>query len=232
MSKRITSISTVLVLAILFIYSPSATAQSPRTVVTDSGKVESPETPHLSRTSKTALIAVNRAGRLQLAGDRERFMAAMQKALYNRKEPGVVTDISILSFPKISYLAVRIERQGSLYLPIDPSNGGIQGIFAVNDLNSLYCSGGCSACSLVPSSISQGTGPTCACAEENQSPLSDCKLYPKRNVLQLAQQFNGELLAAGFEVTDGTSATDPAVTTSGSSEAKPGRVDPIKRPKN
>jgi hypothetical protein len=148
-------------------------------------------------------VAVRREGRVRLAGDKGKVVEAMQRALNNEKEPGVVRDIGILSLEKANYLVVRIEKQGTLYLQLEPSNGGIQGIFHIGDLNSLYCSGGCGACKVVPSSLSQGTGPQCSCAEENQEPLSDCKLYPRRNVSQLAQQFNGELLALGFEVADG-----------------------------
>ena len=235
MFKKFDSVSAILSFTVLVVTAASATAQPSKTTTQQalpSSRAVLPREVFVH--PKAAVVAVKREGRVQLAGDKRRVTEAMQRALNNGKEPGVVRDIRILSVQKANYLAVQIEKQGTLYLQLQPSNGGIQGIFHVGDLNSLYCSGGCSACALVPSSLSQGTGPQCSCAEENQAPLTDCKLYPRRNVSQLAAQFNGELLALGFEVVDGgTSMSEgPKVTKGVTRDSTPTRTDPIKRPNN
>jgi hypothetical protein len=172
---------------------------------------------------------------VQLAGALEKVIEAMQRALNNESEPGKVADIRVLSFEKMNYLAVRLVKQGTLYLQLEPSGGGIQGIYHVGDLNSLYCAGGCTACTLVSGSLSDGSGPHCACAEENQGPLTDCKLQPMSpDIAKLTLAFNAELLALGFDVADqgAASATGPGVYKGASRTVAPGRVDPIKRPNN
>jgi hypothetical protein len=245
MSRTLKSLSALFVVIFFTMAASSAMAQ-PSTKpasgepVTSKAKASAGLTRDLSNETlvyqgpKAAVVAVKREGRMQLAGDKARVIQAMQRALNNGKEPGVVRDISILPFEKASYLSIQIEKQGTLYLQLQPSGGGIQEIFTIGDLNSLYCSGGCTACSLVPASLSQGAGPRCECAEENQGPSTDCQLYPRRDVRQLAQQFNLELLAIGFEVADeGTSLSeDPKVVKGASRDTKPARTNPIKRPNN
>lgn len=246
MTRNLKSLSALLVAMFFTMGASSAIAQTskkPATgqLATADSKSSAASTSALSNESrlvypdpKAAVVAVKREGRMQLAGDRLRVIDAMQRALNNGKEPGVVRDISILSFEKASYLSIQIEKQGTLYLQLLPSVGGIQEIFHTGDLNSLYCSGGCTACSLVPSSLSQGAGPRCECAEENQGPSTNCKLYPRRDVRQLAQQFNVELLAIGFETADegASSGEGPKVGKGTARDTKPGRTNPIKRPNN
>jgi hypothetical protein len=233
MFKKLDSVSALLSFTVLVVTATSVMSQPSKT---PTQRALPGSIPVLSReiliSPKAAVVAVKREGRVQLAGDKQKVTEAMQRALNNGKEPGVVRDIRILSLQKANYLALQIEKQGTLYLQLQPSNGGVQGIFYVGDLNSLYCSGGCGACKVVPSSLSQGTGPQCSCAEENQAPLTDCKLYPRRNVGQLVAQFNHELLAIGFEVTDGGAAASegPNVVKEATRETRPGRTDPIKRP--
>ena len=246
MSKKINPVSAIIAFTVFAITS-SAMAQASRTTrpgqqVTSEAITVPGSIPDLSkenrgsRSPKAAVVAVKREGRVQLVGGKEKLIGAMQRALNSGKEPGEVRDIGVLSFEKLNYLAIRIEKQGTLYLQLEPSDGGIQEIFHIGDLNSLYCNGGCSTCNLIPASLSQGTGPECSCAPGNQGLSTDCKLYPRRDVRQLAQQVNAELLAIGFELVDeGSSSSEGHGVIKGATvtnEIKPGRTTPIKRPKN
>ncbi|MBD0369802.1 MAG: hypothetical protein ICV60_03040 [Pyrinomonadaceae bacterium] len=226
MSGKLNALKALFAFAVLAVIVSTATAQTSR------GNAQGRR-----NTIRAAVVAIKRDDRLQLAGEKERLIAAMQTALNSTREGGVVTDIKILSFEKASYLAVLIEKQGTLYLPLEPSGDGFAGIYYVGDEKYLYCaSGGCSSCKLVMTGqnvLTGQTGPRCECdAVTNQGPTTKCELRPRLYVNKLVASFNDELLAIGFEEAN-PSANEPEKTNKGAMpalEVSPGRPGPIKRP--
>lgn len=242
MSRKLNAVAVLFAVIFLAMVASSGMAQTYKQPapgpITPEGRKIAGSLPDLSKENlavpRSVVVAVRWDGKVQLAGSKERTLTAVQRALTQSEQPGVIRDINVLSFERANYLAVQIEKQGTLYLQLVPSGSGPQEIFHIGDTNYLYCSGGCSACSVVPSSISAGTGPTCACGEENQAPVSDCQLHPRRDFKQFAQQVNSELLAIGFQVIDDgpASSEGPSTVKRGTRDAKAGRTDPIKRPNN
>jgi hypothetical protein len=193
MSRKINSVSALLAVVVLMAAAGAAMSQVSKNPTQSHSK------------PRFAVVAVKWDGKVQLARTKDRIIEGVQKAFNSDKEGGRITNVEIKSFEKANYLAISIEDQGTLYLQLVPSGGGIQEIFHVGDLNSLYCSG-CKTCNLVPASLSQNTGPRCECAKDQADPDpvgSDCALHPKRAMLQLAQRVNDELLAVGLDGTDG-----------------------------
>jgi hypothetical protein len=229
MLRKLNSLSAFCAVTVLVIAASSALAQTSRNL-TEGRRL----------TTKAAVVAIKREGHLQLAGDKERLIGAMQKALNSIEEGAVVRDINIRSFEKISYLAVLIEKQGTLFLQLEPSDGNVQGIYRLEE-KYLYCaSGGCTMCDLVmtgPVTVNSLGGPHCECDKAlNQGPTSGCQLKPRLYVSKLVKQFDTELLAIGFEETEaGTSLSSPPKLSTGTPrqlEIAPARTDPIKRPNN
>lgn len=158
----------------------------------------------------------------------------MQRALDSEEERAIVEDISVQSFEKVSFLAIRLEKQGTLYLQLEPSGGGIQAIFNVGEEKYLYCaSEGCGLCTL---DMYGPGGPTCNCGgvPPNAGAANGCRLKPKLYVNKLVLRFNAELLAIGFEVADegASSGEGPKVGKGAARDTKPGGTNPIKRPNN
>lgn len=171
---------------------------------------------------------------MQLAGDKDKVIGAMQRALDSGVERAIVEDINIQSFEKVSFLAIRLKKQGTLYLQLEPSGGGIQAIFYVGEEKYLYCaSEGCGLCTL---NMNAPGGPTCDCG--GVTPIAGaangCRLKPKLYVNKLVLQFNAELLAIGFQVAgEGASSGEgPKVGNGAARETNPRRTNPIKRPNN
>jgi hypothetical protein len=228
MSRNLKPLSALFAFAVLVIAGPSSMAQTSRST-TQGRRI----------TAKAAVVAIKREDKLQLVGEKDRLIRAMQKALNGVKEGVVVTDISIRSFEKVNYLAVLIEREGTLFLQLEPSDGGIAGIYYVGDEKYLYCaSAGCTACDLVmtgPVTVNGLGGPHCECDNDiNQGPSSGCKLMPRLYVNLAVRDFNEELLATGFkEAEAGTSPGKIPKTRKGTTralESSPERTEPIRRP--
>jgi len=219
MSHKLNSLSTLVAFAVLIV-SPSVTmSQISRTTLASEGP-------------KAAVVAVKRKGRIELVGDKKRLIGAMQEALNSGKEPGMVSDISIRSFENVSYLSILIEKQGTLFLELEPSGGGIQGKFYVGEAKYLYCeSAGCNTCDLV---MTGPGGPHCECYGVATSYL--CKLKPRLYVNKLVPKFNLELLEVGFEEAKvGASTSERPRVSKGATriqETKQGQTDPLKRPDN
>lgn len=216
MSRKLNTLSALFAFAMLAISVPAALGQT-----------------SMSR-EKAAVVAIRREGALQLVGGREKIIRAMQTALNSTKERGVVSDVKIVSFEKASYLAVVIERQGTLFLPLEPTGGSPAGLYLLEE-KYLYCaSSGCSKCKLVMTGTNPLTGqsgPRCECdAMLNQGPTSECSLRPKLYVSMVVASFNQELLAIGFEEAN-PSANDPEKPNKGATpalEVSPGRPGAIK----
>lgn len=200
MSRKLKSVPALLALVVLLAAASAVMSQ-----------VSNQRTPARSK-ARFAVVAVKWDGKVQFAKARDRVIEAVQKAVGNEKELGRVTNVEIKSFAKTSFLAIRIEDRGTLYLELVPSGGGIQAIFHIGDTNYLYCSG-CKSCNLIPASISQNTGPRCECAKDqpNADPVggTECSLHPVRAIREVMHRVNDELLAVGFDATDG-STSEPA----------------------
>lgn len=193
MSRKLNSVSALLALVVLMAAAGAAMSQVSKNPTQGHSK------------PKFAVVAVKWDGKVQLARTKDRVIEVVQKVVSNEKELGRVTNVEIKSFEKANYLAISIEDHGTLYLELVPSGGGIQEIFHIGNTNYLYCSG-CKTCNLVPASLSQNTGPRCECEKDQPNPDpvgSDCALHPTRTIAQLPQRLNDELLAVGFEATDG-----------------------------
>lgn len=245
MTRTLKSLSALFVAMFLTMAASSAIAQTstkPATgqLVTSDSKSSAGSTSALSNESlaypdpKAAVVAVKREGRMQLAGDKDKVIGAMQRALDSRKERAVVQDISIQSFEKVSFLAIRLEKQGTLYLQLEPSDGGIQAKFDVSKEKYLYCaSDGCGLCTL---DMYGPGGPTCNCGgiPPNAGAPNGCRLKPKLYVNKLVLQFDAELLAIGFQVANegASSGEGPKVVEGAPRDTKPARPSPIKRPNN
>jgi hypothetical protein len=229
MSRKLNTLSVLFAFTVLLIVASSAMAQTSRNAM--EGR---------RLTTKAAVVAIKRGDKLQLAGEKDRLIGAVQKALDSVKEGGAVRDISIRSFEKVNYLAVLIEKQGTLFLQLEPSGGGIQGLYLLEE-KYLYCaSGGCTACDLFmtgPVTANGPGGPHCECDKTiNHGPNSVCQLKPRLYVNKLVQQINVELLAIGFEETEeATSSSETPKLSTGTPrklEISPARTNPIKRPNN
>ncbi|HXI22886.1 MAG TPA: hypothetical protein VNG71_03345 [Pyrinomonadaceae bacterium] len=223
MSRKLNSVSALLALVVLMAAASAAMSQVSKNPTRGRSK------------PRFAVVAVKWDGKVQLARTKDRVIEVVQKAFSGEKEGGRVTNVEIKSFEKATYFAISIEDQGTLYLQLVPSDGGFQEIFHIGDLNYLYCSG-CKTCVLVPPHLSQNTGPSCEC-EKNQTADSDpggtdCSLHPVRAIAQLTQRLNDELLAVGFEATDGGTSVGEAPQSNGTNptaETLP-RTKVVKRP--
>jgi hypothetical protein len=228
MSRKLNSLSALFAFAVLVVAAATSMAQ------TSGNRAQARR-----NTAKAVMVAIKREDKLQLVGAKDRLIGAMQKALNSEKEGGVVRDISIRSFEKVNYLAVLIEKQGTLFLQLEPSGGGIRGKFYLGEAKYLYCaSAGCTACELFmtgPVTANSQGGPHCECdSVQNQGPSSGCKLMPRLYVNKLILRFNEELLAIGFaeeEVTN-SSSEGPKLSegTRSTVESSPVRANPNKRP--
>lgn len=230
MLRKLNSVSAILAFTVLVIAASSVMGQTSRNTARGRRII-----------AKAAVVAIVREDKVQLVGEKDRLIRAIQKALDSTKERGVVRDISIRSFEELNYLAVLIEEQGTLFLQLEPSGGGIKGKFYVGEEKYLYCaSAGCTACNLFmvgPVTANGPGGPHCECDNDiNQGPSSGCKLMPRLYVNLLVPRFNEELLAIGFEEADaGTPSTEnPKLIerATRTQEISPGRTRPTKRPKD
>lgn len=229
MSRKLNTLSAMFAFTVLHIAASSAMAQTSRNIM--EGR---------RPTTKAAVVAIKREDKLQFAGEKGRLIGAIQKALDTVEQRGVVRDISIRSFEKVNYLAVLIEKQGTLFLQLEPSGGGIQGLYRLEE-KYLYCaSGGCTHCDLImtgPVTTNSLGGPHCECDKAtNQGPTSACQLKPRLYVTKLIFQIDKELLAIGFDaVEEGVSSNENPKLSTGTPhklEISPERTNPIKRPKN
>lgn len=220
MSRKLNALSLLFSSAVLAVTVSTVTAQAVR------------ESALRQRSSaKAAVVAIKREDRLQLAGEKERLINAAQNALNSLKERGVVKDVRIRSFERGSYLAVLIEKRGTLFLPLEPSGGGVSGKYNLGNANYLYCaSAGCTACELVMTGMN---GPYCSCDPAlNQGPTGGCEMKPVLYAHMFVAALNRELLAVGFEEAD-TGASEPGKSDKGAMpalEVSPGRPGSIKRP--
>jgi hypothetical protein len=201
MSRKSNSVPALLALVVLLAAASAAMSQVSTGLIQARSK------------ARFAVVAIKWDGKVQFAKARDRVIEAVQKAVSSEKEFGRVTNVEIKSFAKTSFLAIRMEERGTLYLELVPSGGGIQEIFHIGDTNYLYCSG-CKSCDLIPASLSQNTGPRCECAHDqvNPDPVggTECSLHPVRSIRLVIERVNSELLAVGFDATDGgTSAVEP-----------------------
>ena len=245
MSRNLKSLSALFVAMFFTTAASSAIAQTstkPATgqLVTSVSKSSAGSTSALSNEGrlvysnrKAAVVAVKKEGRMQLAGDKKKVIGAMQRALDSGEERAAVQDISIQSFEKVSFLAVRIEKQGTLYLRLETSGGGIQGIFYVGEEKYLYCaSEGCGLCTL---DMNGPGGPTCNCGgiPPTGGAPNGCRLKPRLYVSKLVADFNSELLAIGFqEAEEGASSGEGPKVEGAPRDIKSSRPSPIKRPNN
>ena len=145
---------------------------------------------------KAAVVAIKKDDRVEFATDKERLLGYVRKVFENTKERAVVTDISLRSFEKEYYFVVQLERQGTLFLQLVPTGGGIQGIFYLEKDKYLYCAyEGCTSCFL-----DRSNGPVvCTCdVTINQGPSSGCKLKPRLYVNLVIAEMNELLLAEGL----------------------------------
>lgn len=142
---------------------------------------------------KSSAVAVKRGDRLEFVMGKERMMSYTQRAFDSLGEKAVVKDISIRPFEKVNYLAIQLERQGTLFLALQPTGGGIQGMFDVSEDKYLYCaSEGCTSCYLT-----RAGGPVrCECdIPLNTGPSTGCKLMPRLYVNKLVIKIH-DIIAA------------------------------------
>lgn len=112
-----------------------------------------PETPPTD--SKTAIVAVKKDGKLQLAGDQYKFVKAMQRAFEKVKEKEFVRDAHISAVGKKNFLAVNLEdvkqARSTLFIELIPVG---------------------------ESSAFHTVGPhVVTCVNQNNCPNNDCILY-------------------------------------------------------
>jgi hypothetical protein len=212
--KKLNLVVVTLAISALLLLAVSASAQ----VI---GKAEAGERAGTkSARAKAAVVAVKKDDRVEFATDKARLLAYVQKVFKNTKERGVVTDISLRSFEKEQYLAVKLKEQGTLFLHLEPTGSGIQGIFVVGYDKYLYCAyEGCTSCFL---DRSQGNV-VCSCDTTiNQGPSSGCKLKPRLYVNLVIAELNDLLLAEGL-----APATGEGTETEGQPKIK--RAEPSRR---
>lgn len=160
-----------------------------------------------ARGGKAAVVAVKRGDRVEFAADKERMMGYIQKAVTQTNRGDVVKDIYIQTLEKSSYLAVRIEKQGTVFLGLTPSDGGIKGKFVIGP-DIVRCVGDC-GCHLAWQQI--GTNPqaqlVCACGANENAPNEPqgggpCHMEAVNKYAQLATKIDVVLAVEGFELTD------------------------------
>lgn len=199
--KKLNLVAVIFAMSALLLLAGSVTAQ-------DLSRAEAASRAEAKATrGKAAVIAVTKDNRVEFSIDKERLLRSVRGVFEKTKERAVVTDINLRPFEKDYYLAVQLERQGTLFLHLEPVGGGIQGIFVVGDDKYLYCAyEGCTSCFLDRSS-----GPVvCTCDTTiNQGPSSGCKLKPRLYVNLVLAELNDTLLAEGLvPVTDEDNPTE------------------------